>query len=169
MKRFIFSLLLATLTGTVYVAAAVQPDRKEQKAAAKKERAEATARTIDSLILIKSFQFNPTEVMTNTGYRESINKYEYVKVFPGNFYTDLVFPMFTPGARLEVEGFFSGNNPYTSTQQKGKKWQIRIDIDYHTGILNFEFVIDRPSGLATLRIRDRNGIPITYRGSIYPN
>lgn len=160
MKRVLFILAGLLVAGTV-LAQSPGNDKKAARAALKIEKEAAVGRQIDSLILIENFQFVPTEVDRRNGSRISIRKYEYTKILPGRLYADMTGTVF--------DGFFRGTTPYNKCERKGNKWFITIQMDYHTGTMTFDFVINRKNGDTVLKVSTNRGLPLIYTGRIEAN
>lgn len=166
MKRFIVLAALLLLAVTAHAKKSGQKPseqmtRREQKEAQKLEKQLEIAQMIDSLILERSFQFNPEEVSFRNGRRIFLKRYQYLKIFPGRYYVGLPYAP-------RLDGFFR-QGTFQSLELQDNLWLISVDMDYHTGILNFEFSIDRLTGKATVRMRNKKSVPVVYIGNIYPN
>lgn len=158
MKKILFLLAGSLL---VFTAHSQYPDKKAQRTSLKAEQEETIGRSIDSLILIRNFLFIPTELSLRNGGTIPIRQYEYAKVQPGRMYVRMTGTAF--------EGFFRGNTPYNRCVRNKDKWHVTIQMDYHTGMMTFDFVINRKNADATLKVSTNRRLPKIYRGSIQPN
>lgn len=166
MKRFtLLSIVLLLAAAANTTVQAQNPDktsnRKEQKEAQKLDKQLEMAQLMDSLILEKSFQFNAEEIGSRTGQRHFLSGYQALKIFPGRYYIIMA-------GSPRTDGFFR-HGTYQSLELKDNIWLITIEMDYHTGILSYEFAIERLTGKAAVRMRNKNSVPTFYVGNIYPN
>lgn len=158
MKRlFVFVLLGISSIGLFFP---YEASGKNKKAL----RSEQTALLIDSLIAEANFKFIPVEAGSSKYH--IYKDYGSIEFFPGRVNIDLL-------GQKKFESFYNGLTPYQEICKEGDQWFINSIFDYHSGKLFCEFVIDRSTGKASLKVSDTHPITAlstkTYTGWIYPN
>lgn len=150
-----------------------EPRTAEQRAAREQKRAERLetyAKTIDSIVLARSFQFNPQTMQQEPAGAMRIISNPHYEVGVWESTVDICLPYikgFVPPYYLTVINYTMPTVENYTTEQTPEGWIVRFETSLFTAsTYTFNFEISTKIGGATLTITNPWYNPVQYTGTI---
>lgn len=167
------SLLLCALALTVIGQKKVLTPKEERREQREKRRADRIARfehTIDSIVMARSFQFNPNSMQRQPAgpMRQIMNPEFSVGIWDGS--ADICIPYikgYVPPYYVTIINYTVNSLEHYLTEQTAEGWMVSFQTSLYSGSdYTFTFEIYSRTGGATLTITNPWYSPVQYSGSI---